>query len=94
VARLRIRVGNEIGSAALVPMHACPDGRAHQPCRALRAIGVISDTRSQIPLSGCSLRLPFWASSGVRKNDITRLIDGVDPEITEEIAHAAKHVEV
>ncbi len=27
------------------------------------------------------------------KTIFTRLIDGVDPEITEEIAHAAKHVE-
>ncbi len=95
VARLRIRVGNEIGSAALVAdgMHARTDGLTSLAVL-FGAIGVYLGYPLADPLIGLLITIAILGI--VResaKTIFTRLIDGVDPEITEEIAHAAEHVE-
>lgn len=95
VAQLRIRVGNEIGSAALVAdgMHARTDGLTSLAVL-FGAIGVYLGFPLADPIIGLLITIAIlgivWDSA---KTIFTRLIDGVDPEITEEITHAAEHVE-
>ena len=95
VAQLRIRVGNEIGSAALVAdgLHARTDGLTSLAVL-FGAIGVYLGFPLADPIIGLLITIAIigivWESA---KTIFTRLIDGVDPEITDEIAHAAEHVE-
>jgi cation diffusion facilitator family transporter len=94
VAQLRIRVGNEIGSAALVAdgMHARTDGLTSLAVL-FGAIGVYLGFPLADPIIGLLITIAIlgivWESG---KTIFTRLIDGVDPAITEEIFHTAGHV--
>ncbi|MFA5348338.1 MAG: cation diffusion facilitator family transporter [Methanoregula sp.] len=95
VARLRIRVGNEIGSAALVAdgQHARADGLTSLAVL-FGATGVYLGFPLADPIVGLIITIAILGivrESG--KTIFTRLIDGVDPAITDEITHAAEHVQ-
>lgn len=95
VAQLRIRVGIEIGSAALVAdgQHARTDGLTSLAVL-LGAAGVYFGFPLADPVIGLIITVAiFWIVWDSGKTIITRLLDGVDPEITDEIGHAAEHVE-
>jgi cation diffusion facilitator family transporter len=90
-ARLRIKVGNEIGSAALVA-----DGH-HARIDALTSLSVLfgafgtmigfSQTDPVIGLLITVVILNILWKSG--KSVFRRLLDGVDPEVVDEIRHSA-----
>ena len=94
VAVFRLKVGREIGSAALVAegYHARTDGLASLAVL-FGALGVWSGFPLADPLVGLLITTVIfkigWESG---KSVITRLLDGVDPEVIEEIKHAANHV--
>jgi cation diffusion facilitator family transporter len=95
VALFRIRVGEEIGSAALVAdgHHARVDGLASLAVL-VGAVGVwlgypLADAAVGLLITIVILRI-VWQSG---KSVFSRLLDGVDPEVIEEIKHAAGHVE-
>jgi cation diffusion facilitator family transporter len=94
VAVFRIRVGRRIGSAALVAdgYHARTDGWTSLAVL-VGAIGVWLGYPLADPIVGFLISLAIlvivWQSG---KAIFTRLLDGVDPEIVEEIRHAAHHV--
>ena len=94
VAQLRIRVGREIGSAALMAdgQHARADGLTSLAVL-FGAIGVYLGYPLADPIVGLIITIAIlgivWESG---RTIFTRLIDGVDPEITDEIRHAAGHV--
>jgi cation diffusion facilitator family transporter len=94
VAVFRIRVGREIGSAALVAdgYHARTDGWTSLAVL-LGAIGVWLGYPLADPIVGlliaAAILLIVWQSG---KAVFTRLLDGVEPEAIEEIRHAACHV--
>ncbi len=94
VAVFRIRVGKEIGSAALVAdgYHARVDGLASLAVL-VGALGVwlgypLADPLIGLLITAAILRI-VWQAGGVV---FTRLLDGVDPEVIEEIGHAAHQV--
>lgn len=93
VAIFRIRVGKEIGSAALVAdgYHARVDGLTSLAVL-LGAVGVWLGYPLADPLVGLLITLTIfrivWESG---KAVFTRLLDGVDPEVIEEIRHAIHH---
>jgi cation diffusion facilitator family transporter len=94
VARLRIRVGNEIGSAALVAdgQHARTDGLTSLAVL-FGATGVWLGYPLADPVVGLLISITiFWIVRDSAKTIFTRLLDGVDPAITDEIRHAAEHV--
>jgi cation diffusion facilitator family transporter len=94
VARFRIRVGREISSAALVAdgYHARVDGLTSLAVLA-GAIGVWLGYPLADPIVGLIITVVIlrivWESG---KSVFTRLLDGVDPEVTDEIRHAVSHV--
>lgn len=94
VAVFRIRVGRRIGSAALVAdgYHARTDGWTSLAVL-VGAIGVWLGYPLADPIVGLLISLAIlgivWHSG---KAIFTRLLDGVEPEIVEEIRHAAHHV--
>ena len=94
VAVFRLKVGREIGSAALVAegYHARTDGLASLAVL-FGALGIWSGFPLADPLVGLLITTVIfkigWESG---KSVITRLLDGVDPEVIEEIKHAANHV--
>lgn len=94
VAVFRIRVGREIGSAALVAdgYHARTDGWTSLAVL-LGAVGVWLGYPLADPIVGLLIALAIlvivWQFG---KAVFTRLLDGVDPEVIEEIRHAARHV--
>src|SRR5829696_2048694 len=94
VAVFRIRVGREIGSAALVAdgYHARTDGWTSLAVL-LGAVGVWLGYPLADPIVGlliaAAILLIVWQSG---KAVFTRLLDGVEPEAIEEIRHAASHV--
>jgi cation diffusion facilitator family transporter len=94
VAVFRIRVGRRIGSVALVAdgYHARTDGWTSLAVL-VGAIGVWLGYPLADPIVGFLISLAIlvivWQSG---KAIFTRLLDGVDPEIVEEIRHAAHHV--
>jgi cation diffusion facilitator family transporter len=94
VAIFRIRVGREIGSAALVAdgYHARTDGWTSLAVL-VGAIGVWLGYPIADPLVGllitAAIMVIVWQSA---KTIFTRLLDGVDPEVIEEIRHTAGHV--
>ncbi len=95
VARLRIRVGNEIGSAALVAdgQHARTDGLASLAVL-IGAAGVYLGFPIADPVIGLIITIIiFWIVWESGKTIFTRLLDGVDPSITDEIRHTAEYVE-
>jgi len=95
VARFRIGVGKEIGSAALVAdgYHARIDGLTSLAVL-FSAGGVWLGYPLADPIIGLLITVALlrivWESAGAV---FTRLLDGVDPEVTDEIKHAASHVE-
>ncbi len=95
VAIFRIKVGKEIGSAALIAdgHHARIDGWSSLAVL-VGAIGVWLGFPLADPLAGLvitvSILFIVWQSS---KEIFTRMLDGVDPEVLHEVEHAAEHVE-
>lgn len=94
VALFRIRVGREIGSAALVAdgYHARIDGFTSLAVL-VGAIGVMLGFPLADPVIGILITLTIlkivWDSV---KKVFTRLLDGVEPEYLDEIHHALTHV--
>jgi cation diffusion facilitator family transporter len=94
VAVFRIRVGREIGSAALVAdgYHARTDGWTSLAVLA-GATGVWLGYPLADPIVGlliaAAILVIVWQSG---KAVFTRLLDGVEPEVIEEIRHAASEV--
>lgn len=94
VAIFRIKVGREIDSAALIAdgYHARTDGLTSLAVVA-GAAGVWFGFPLADPIVGLFITLAIfgivWQSS---KAVFTRLLDGVDPEVTAEIRHAAENV--
>ncbi|HJQ25276.1 MAG TPA: cation diffusion facilitator family transporter [Blastocatellia bacterium] len=93
VAVFRIKVGKEIGSAALIAdgYHARVDGFTSLAVL-VGAIGIwlgypLADPMVGLLITVLILRI-VWESA---KSVFTRLLDGVDPEIMDEITHAARH---
>jgi len=95
VAIFRIRVGREIGSVALVAdgYHARTDGWTSLAVL-LGAGGVWLGYPLADPLVGliiaAAILVIVWQSG---KAVFTRLLDGVDPKVIDEIRHATSHVE-
>lgn len=94
VAVFRIRVGREINSAALIAdgYHARTDGLTSLAVVA-GAIGVWLGFPLTDPIIGLVITLAIfgivWQSA---RSVLTRMLDGVEPGILEEISHAAAHV--
>ena len=94
VARLRIRVGKEINSAALVAdgYHARTDALTSLGVL-LGAVGVWLGYPQADPLIGLVITLVIfkivWESG---RSLFFRLLDGVDPEVIDEVTHSAQHV--
>ena len=95
VAVFRIRVGREIESAALVAdgYHARTDGWTSLAVLA-GAVGVWLGYPLADPIIGllitAAILVIVWQSG---KAVFSRLLDGVDPEIIEEVRHTARHAE-
>src|SRR5215213_3004252 len=95
VAVFRIRVGRQIGSAALVAdgYHARTDGWTSLAV-VLGAVGVWLGYPLADPIVGlliaAAILVIVWQSG---KMVFTRLLDGVDPEVIDEIRHVSTHVE-
>lgn len=94
VALFRIRVGKEIGSAALIAdgYHARVDGLTSLAVL-FGALGVwmgypLADPVIGLLITVLILRIVWDAAKSV----FTRLLDGVDPKVVDEIKHAARHV--
>lgn len=94
VALFRIRVGKEIDSAALIAdgYHARADGLTSLGVLA-GAVGValgfpLADPLVGLLISAAILRI-VWDSG---KAVFTRVADGVDPEVVDEVRHALGHV--
>ncbi|WP_214473721.1 cation diffusion facilitator family transporter [Mesorhizobium sp. dw_380] len=94
VAVFRIRVGREINSAALIAdgYHARTDGFTSLAV-VLGAVGVWLGFPLADPIIGLLITVAIfaivWQSS---KAVLTRMLDGVEPGIVDEIHHAAEHV--
>jgi cation diffusion facilitator family transporter len=95
VAVFRIRVGRQIGSAALVAdgYHARTDGWTSLAV-VLGAVGMWLGYPLSDPIVGlliaAAILVIVWQSG---KMVFTRLLDGVDPEVIDEIRHVSTHVE-
>ncbi len=94
VAIFRIRVGEEIGSAALIAdgYHARVDGLTSLAVL-FGAIGVwlgypLADPIVGLLITAAILRI-VWDSA---KSVFTRILDGVDPEVIDEIKDTTSHV--
>jgi cation diffusion facilitator family transporter len=94
VAQFRIKVGREIGSAALIAdgYHARVDGLTSLAVL-FGAVGVwlgypLADPIVGLLITATILRI-VWDSG---KTVFARLLDGVDPEVVEEIRHAVNHI--
>jgi cation diffusion facilitator family transporter len=95
VALFRIRVGKEIGSAALIAdgYHARADGLTSLAVLG-GAIGVWLGFPLADPLIGLFITIAIlrivWESA---RSVFGRVLDGVDPQVVDEILHAIDHVE-
>ncbi|HJX32350.1 MAG TPA: cation diffusion facilitator family transporter [Thermodesulfobacteriota bacterium] len=93
VAQFRIKVGKEIGSAALIAdgHHARVDGLTSLAVL-FGAVGVWRGYPLADPIVGLLITVAIlrivWESG---KSIFTRLLDGVDPEVIDEIKHAVNH---
>src|SRR5262245_26288652 len=93
VAVFRIRVGRQIGSAALVAdgYHARVDGWTSLAVL-IGAIGVWAGYPLADPIIGLLISLAiFILVYQAAREVVLRVLDGVAPEILDEIAHAAGH---
>ncbi|NIS61991.1 MAG: cation diffusion facilitator family transporter [Proteobacteria bacterium] len=93
VAMFRIKVGKEIGSAALIAdgYHARVDGLTSLAVL-IGAVGVrigfpLADPIVGVFITGAIFRIVWQSGKAV----FTRLLDGVDPEVIDEIKHATNH---
>jgi cation diffusion facilitator family transporter len=94
VALFRIKVGKEIGSAALIAdgYHARVDGLTSLAVLA-GAIGVWLGFPLADPIVGMGITIAIlWIVWESGKAVFVRLLDGVDPEVVDEIRHAIDHV--
>jgi cation diffusion facilitator family transporter len=95
VAVFRINVGRQINSAALVAdgYHARTDGLTSLAV-VLGALGVWMGFALADPIIGLLITIAIlgivWQSG---KAVLTRMLDGVEPEVREELDHAARHVQ-
>jgi len=95
VAIFRIRVGRQINSAALVAdgYHARVDGLTSLGVL-FGAVGVWLGYPLADPIVGLLITIAIlgivWESG---KAVLTRLVDGVDPEVIDEIRHAVNHTQ-
>jgi cation diffusion facilitator family transporter len=94
VAQFRIKVGKEIGSAALIAdgHHARVDGLTSLAVL-FGAVGVwlgypLADPVIGLLITAAILRI-VWESG---KSIFTRMLDGVDPEVIDEIRQAVNHI--
>jgi cation diffusion facilitator family transporter len=94
VAIFRIRVGKEIGSAALIAdgYHARTDGWTSLAVL-IGALGVWLGFPLADPIIGilitAAILVIVWRSA---KEVISRALDGVDPDVLSKVQHAAAHV--
>ena len=94
VAIFRIRVGKQIGSAALIAdgYHARTDGWTSLAVL-FGALGVWLGYPKADPIIGILITIAIliivWRSA---KEVFTRALDGVEPEVVSKIRHAASHV--
>jgi cation diffusion facilitator family transporter len=94
VAVFRIRVGKEIGSAALIAdgYHARTDGWTSLAVL-LGAVGVYLGFPKADPIIGLIITVAImgivWQSG---KTVLVRMLDGVEPEVLDQVRHAAEHV--
>ena len=94
VAVFRIRVGKEIGSAALIAdgYHARTDGWTSLAVLG-GALGVWLGFPLADPIIGLLITVAIlmivWRSA---KEVVSRALDGVDPDVLSEVQHAAAHV--
>lgn len=94
VAVFRIRVGREINSAALIAdgYHARTDGLTSLAVVA-GALGVWAGFPLADPIVGLLITIAIlgivWQSA---RSVLIRMLDGVEPELIDEVAHAAAHV--
>jgi cation diffusion facilitator family transporter len=94
VAIFRIRVGKEIGSAALIAdgYHARTDGWTSLAVL-IGALGVWLGFPLADPIIGilitAAILVIVWRSA---KEVVSRALDGVDPDVLSEVQHAAAHV--
>ncbi len=94
VALFRIKIGKEIGSAALIAdgYHARVDGLTSLAVL-IGAIGVWLGYPLADPIVGLIITFTIlkivWDSG---KSVFTRLLDGVDPEVIDEINHTISHI--
>ncbi len=95
VAVLRIKVGKEIGSVALVAdgYHARTDGWASLAVL-VGAIGIALGFPLADPIAGIVITISIlfivWSTA---KAILIRMLDGVEPAVIDEIRHAIGHVE-
>ena len=94
VAVFRIRVGREINSAALIAdgYHARTDGLTSLAVVA-GALGVWLGFPLADPIIGLGITVAIfgivWQSA---RSVLTRMLDGIEPGILEEVEHAASHI--
>lgn len=94
IAIFRIKVGKEIGSAALIAdgYHARVDGYTSLAVL-LGALGVWLGFPLADPIIGLVITVAIlfivWQAA---KDVLRRMLDGIEPEVLEEIHHAARHV--
>lgn len=94
VAVFRIRVGREINSAALIAdgYHARTDGLTSLAV-VIGAIGVWLGFSLADPIVGLLITIAIfgivWQSA---RSVLTRMLDGIEPGVMDEIRHAAEHV--
>jgi cation diffusion facilitator family transporter len=94
VAVFRIRVGRQIGSAALVAdgYHARVDGWTSLAVL-VGALGVWAGYPLADPIVGLLISVAIlWLGAQAGRPVLVRLLDGVDPAIVEAARHAAGHV--
>lgn len=94
VAVFRIRVGRDINSAALVAdgYHARTDGLTSLAV-VLGAVGVWLGFTLADPIIGLLITIAIfgivWQSA---RSVLTRMLDGIEPNVVAELRHAAEHV--
>ncbi len=94
VALFRIKVGKEIGSAALIAdgYHARVDGLTSLAVLG-GVIGVWFGFPLADPIVGMLITIAIlWIVWDSAKSVFTRLLDGVNPKVVDEIRHAVSHV--
>ncbi len=95
VAIFRMRIGKEIGSTALIAdgYHARADGLTSLSVL-VGAVGVwlgyaLADPIVGLVITAVILRIVWQSGEAV----FTRLLDGIDPEVLDEITHAVHHTQ-